>query len=653
MRKILAGTLIFFTLLLITPLGVTAAPIQQGQNLLRNPSFEGEYTSWLPQYSTAQVAHEWTPWWVEDANRSPVWAQPEYKPADKRFFSNRVKDGDRAQQYFTFYKSHNAGMYQQVSGVTPGYTYRFAIWAQVWSSISDETESVTPANPHLQVGIDPTGAAWPGAVPGAPGSVKWSGEAGMDCVIDKWCLMTVEVTAQNDVITVYFRSSPDFAIKHNDLYFDAASLTQIGAAPPPPNPTPDGSGNCVIPPSGPWPPCATGGGKPNNLPPGCVIPPSGPWPPCATGGNSGGNSGSCVIPPSGPWPPCATGGGKPNNLPPGCVIPPSGPWPPCATGGNSNTGQPAPTPFASGFELGGQTHTLEHPNEMKYAGMQWVKFQHKWSVGDSPEVVRGRIEQAHNNGFKVLLSIPGTDHSATDYTAYINFLRGVAALGPDAIEVWNEMNIDREWPAGQISASNYVNLMLKPAYQAIKGANSKVMVISGAPAPTGFFGGCTGAGCDDNYYMQQMAQAGAASFMDCIGIHYNEGIIAPSQRSGDPRGNSGHYTRYFWGMVDTYYNAFGGSRPLCFTELGYLSGEGFGGLPGGFAWASNTTVAQQAQWLAEATTLSRNSGKVRMLIIFNVDFTHFSEDPQAGFAMIRPGGSCPACDSLRAITGGR
>ena len=40
----------------------------------------------------------------------------------------------------------------------------------------------------------------------------------------------------------------------------------------------------------------------------CVIPPSGPWPPCATGGNSGGGSGDCVIPPSGPWPPCATGG---------------------------------------------------------------------------------------------------------------------------------------------------------------------------------------------------------------------------------------------------------------------------------------------------------------------------------------------------------
>ena len=28
-------------------------------------------------------------------------------------------------------------------------------------------------------------------------------------------------------------------------------------------------------------------------------------------------------------------------------------------------------------------------------------------------------------------------------------------------------------------------------------------------------------------------------------------------------------------------------------------------------------------------------------------------DPQAGYAMVRPDGSCPACDSVRAVTGGR
>lgn len=96
--------------------------------------------------------------------------------------------------------------------------------------------------------------------------------------------------------------------------------------------------NCIIPESGPWPPCATGGQTQtasNNS--SCVIPTSGPWPPCATGGSSSAtqsNSGSdCAIPASGPWPPCATGQPTPTG---DCVIPASGPWPSCATGaGNS------------------------------------------------------------------------------------------------------------------------------------------------------------------------------------------------------------------------------------------------------------------------------------------------------------------------------
>jgi hypothetical protein len=314
-------------------------------------------------------------------------------------------------------------------------------------------------------------------------------------------------------------------------------------------------------------------------------------------------------------------------------------------GGGTN---PPPAPVANGsFELGGQTHTFANPQLMSYAGMNWVKFQHKWGVGDSPDAVAGRIQQAHANGFKVLLSIPGADHSSIDYNAYISFLGGVAALGPDAIEVWNEMNIDREWPSGQIDPTAYTNNMLKPAYQAIKAANPNVMVISGAPAPTGFFGGCGGGGCDDGLYVAGMAAAGAANYMDCIGIHYNEGIIPPSQQSGDPR--TEHYTRFFWGMVNTYYNAFGGTRQLCFTELGYLSGKDYGGLPGGFAWAGNTTIAQHAAWLAEATSLAANSGKTRLLIVFNVDFVTFNSDPQAGFAMIRKDGSCPACETLRQV----
>lgn len=313
---------------------------------------------------------------------------------------------------------------------------------------------------------------------------------------------------------------------------------------------------------------------------------------------------------------------------------------------------PAPPPpiANTGFELGGQTHTLANPTLMQQAGMNWVKFQHKWGPGDSPDAVAGRIGHAHGNGFKVLLSIPGANAypSSIDFNAYVEFLRGVAALGPDAIEIWNEMNIDFEWPAGQIDPNSYVNNMLRPAYQAIKSVNPNVMVISGAPAPTGYDNG-TNAWADDRY-MAGVAAAGGANYMDCIGVHHNAGATPPNATSGHPAG-SNHYSWYFQPTLNMYYNAFGGSRPVCFTELGYLSGQDFGGVPSRFSWASGTTVSQHAQWLGQAVSIAGNSGKVRMVIVFNVDFTHWGDDPQAGFAMLRPDGSCPACATLSAAMG--
>lgn len=280
---------------------------------------------------------------------------------------------------------------------------------------------------------------------------------------------------------------------------------------------------------------------------------------------------------------------------------------------------------------------------MKQAGMQWVKLQHKWQPGHDGEAVRERIEIVHSQGMKVLLSIVSNPNpSSIDFNSFVNFLGAVAAENPDAIEIWSEQNIDFEWPAGQISATSYVNNMLRPGYQRIKAVDPNILVISGGPAPTGFFGGCGANGCDDKPYVEEMFRAGAGDYLDCVGIHYNEGIVPPSATSGDPRGNSDFYTRYYPTMVSTYREIIG-DKPLCFTELGYLSFDGFDTVPPRFAWAADTSVQEQAQWLGEVVTLTKNDPGVLMLIIFNMDIESFGDDPQSAFSMIRPDGSCPAC----------
>ncbi len=305
----------------------------------------------------------------------------------------------------------------------------------------------------------------------------------------------------------------------------------------------------------------------------------------------------------------------------------------------------------SGFAYGGHVSGFggDTVSNMQRAGMTWVKKQIRYGDGQDASDAAGMIQDAHGKGFRILLGIVGqpSQLSSPGYNdRYAAYVASAAAAGADAIEVWNEPNIDREWPNGAINPASYTAL-LATAYNAIKSANPATMVISGAPAPTGFFGGCHGGGCDDNLFLAGMAAAGAANYMDCVGVHYNEGIVPPTFTSGDPRGNSGHYTRYLPTMISTYSNAFGGRVPLCFTELGYLTPEGYGGLSAGFAWASNVTVAQQAEWVDGAVSYSRNSGRVRLVIIWNIDFTGtFGDDPMGGYALIRPDGSCPACNAL-------
>jgi len=220
-RMMMLSTLLVLSLISLVPGGVAHA-WQGPANLLNNPSFEGDYFSWsgIPE---VYVAHGWTPWWRprRDADPPAYYHRPEYKQANGYIYPDRVHSGAAAQQWFTFFSTHEAGMYQQVADVNPGSRYRFTVWAQVWSSSESNPDSSTnPAYPNLQVGIDPTGSWNPFG-----GSVVWSGTYAF---YDAWGQLAVEAIARNHVITVFMRSEPNFPVKHNDMYWDDAELVAVG-----------------------------------------------------------------------------------------------------------------------------------------------------------------------------------------------------------------------------------------------------------------------------------------------------------------------------------------------------------------------------------------------------------------------------------------
>jgi LysM repeat protein len=318
--------------------------------------------------------------------------------------------------------------------------------------------------------------------------------------------------------------------------------------------------------------------------------------------------------------------------------------PPTPTPGG-NTGNPPP-PGTVSFALGGQVLELNANTQtvLRGAKMTWVKRQ----IGAGDANGENIIRQTKDAGFRILLSVVGDKNAVVtpsyqdQYAAYV---AGLARAGADAIEVWNEPNLDREWVAGQISGANYTQLLRK-AYTAIKAANAATIVISGAPAPTGAEAAFPGRVVNDDRFYAQMAAAGAAQFADCIGVHYNEGIVSPNQTSGDPRDN--YPTRYFDTMLRRALASFPG-KLACYTEIGYLSPEGYGQLPPNFSWAAGTDANEQAVWLGQAAARARQSGRVGLFIVFNIDFPFYTQDdPQAGFAIIRPGNQCFACAQIAA-----
>ncbi|MCS7056756.1 MAG: hypothetical protein NZM18_11360 [Thermoflexales bacterium] len=304
------------------------------------------------------------------------------------------------------------------------------------------------------------------------------------------------------------------------------------------------------------------------------------------------------------------------------------------------------------FELGGHVNDLVHAAQMKTAGMTWARTEVRDEV-----VPEAFIAEAKAKGLKVLITAVGDRNRVMDVgyrDQWVQYLARLAAAGADAIEVWNEPNYQAEWPAGYISGASYADL-LKRAYFAIKQANPNTLVISAGLAQTSgiYAGGCAEEGCDELAFLNQMAAERAQDYVDCIGIHYTSGFEPPSTVG------TLHYSHYYAPLRDLYYGAFNGARPVCFTALGYVTAEGFAtSMPANYAFAAGTKLADQATWLAEAAQLSKASGKVRLMIIWNVDATvwiaddparNIAGDPQAGYAMIRPDGTCPACESLRNV----
>jgi polysaccharide biosynthesis protein PslG len=108
----------------------------------------------------------------------------------------------------------------------------------------------------------------------------------------------------------------------------------------------------------------------------------------------------------------------------------------------------------------------------------------------------------------------------------VNRYRSHSPIGPiQAIEVWNEPNLAREWggaPINEAQAGDYVRLM-KTAYEAAKAIDPSVVIISAGLSPTGW---SDDTARPDDQYLEWMYAAGARDYFDVLGAH-GPGFKAP------------------------------------------------------------------------------------------------------------------------------
>ena len=325
--------------------------------------------------------------------------------------------------------------------------------------------------------------------------------------------------------------------------------------------------------------------------------------------------------------PSATLGPSPTSVPSATSAPPLTPAPSVT---------PAPTSAALPFDLGGEVVLFDHAREMRRAEMTWAKIVLRWAPGTSLDSASQAIEGAQVEGFNVLLQISGSaqalnDDPAAYIPAFAEYLGQVAALAPEAIEVWGEMNL------APISPATYAQL-LSAAYEAIKRGNASTLVVSGALGEATNLGeDCAGVICDELAYLRLMAEADISPSVDCIGIRYTVGALSPDTTSGDVRGETFIY--YYPMVVNTFASAFP-SKPLCFTGIGYFVRETE---TVGNEWAANNTPEARADWLGRAVQLAQQTGRIRLFIVYRVDD---SVAQDVGYAIASTDHFCLSCLTL-------
>jgi len=371
---------------------------------------------------------------------------------------------------------------------------------------------------------------------------------------------------------------------------------------------------------------------------------------------------------------------------------------------------PAPTPTLPTLHsamMGIQIHPILEisawwamVDRAQFMGFKWIKVQVNWAEMETEpgvysqafSVVRDNLFYAGQRGFNILISVVnapdwarpaaarGQQNGApSDPQTYANFLNAIFnAWGTQyiqAVEVWNEPNLRREWTGHPATAAAY-KPYFDAAYNAIRAHSGEIVVITAGLAPAG---DTADGSVDDRRWLRELYAAGLPvndpNF--AIGIHPYGWANAPDARccANPSQGWDNQRFFFFLDTIADYRQIMvennHANGKLWATEFGWATFDGLrykdhlSGPPAippsdpALGWMNRLTEIQQATYVIRAFELAQTgdlAGFMGPLFLWNMNFAsltgYINENtpslPEAGFSVLNSDwGTRPLYDALQ------
>jgi hypothetical protein len=311
-----------------------------------------------------------------------------------------------------------------------------------------------------------------------------------------------------------------------------------------------------------------------------------------------------------------------------------GPVDAVAVAENIPTSPPQAAPSGFGYGVSATSSQAgQIINATRGLGFNWVKTFVSWRALEPSQgaydwtLLDPLVDAARGSGVSILAQVsdapqwakdPGADpryagppQDPANLAAFAGALAARYCDSPvGAIQIWSEPNLHYNWNNQSPDPAAYMRL-LQAAYQEIKQACPAMVVVSGAPTPTG---APLPFAMDDVEYLRALYGNGLASYSDAVGVKLPGYNFSPDE----PAASAPHRSFSFLGTLQAYRDlrAQHGGGKLWVTEFGWAVGPS---TERGFEFANDNTLEEQAAWTVRAYEMLRAAGYVGEAFLWNLD----------------------------------